>query len=289
MPHKRYLGHPLLLRTCPAPGRLPFVHPATSLSPAPPPPSPPSAPTPPQAIKVFEELALSDDLRLDWVLRPGDVQLLSNHVALHSRQGFMDDPQARRVAGEGGRSAGGARGLPQQPVMRVMRLPLGERPPAPHCRAHPPPPPTAALTPPASSPHAGPLEAASPAAPVVVAARGAAAARGVPRDPGRVAGGGQARRHRAGAAAVRAGGAHGVSRARRPPASLAGAAGGAAHCGAAPGAHNQEFCTATFLLVQLLMYSMRPSIPHANQPQRDLYMSPLRVRHCKSESCPSHP
>lgn len=34
-------------------------------------------------------------LRLDWQLRPGDVQLLSNHTALHSRQGFVDDPQVR--------------------------------------------------------------------------------------------------------------------------------------------------------------------------------------------------
>lgn len=42
---------------------------------------------------MFEEIALSPELRLDWVLRPGDVQLLSNHTALHSRQGFADDPQ----------------------------------------------------------------------------------------------------------------------------------------------------------------------------------------------------
>lgn len=49
-----------------------------------------------EAIKVFEEVALSPELRLDWVLRPGDVQLLSNHTALHSRQGFADDPQDPR-------------------------------------------------------------------------------------------------------------------------------------------------------------------------------------------------
>lgn len=55
-----------------------------------------------QAIKVFEEVALSPALRLDWVLRPGDVQLLSNHVCLHSREGFADDPQVGRWAGPGG-------------------------------------------------------------------------------------------------------------------------------------------------------------------------------------------
>lgn len=46
-----------------------------------------------EAIKVFEEVAWSDSLRLDWNLRPGEVQLLSNHVCLHSREGFVDDPQ----------------------------------------------------------------------------------------------------------------------------------------------------------------------------------------------------
>ncbi|KAL4447780.1 hypothetical protein ABPG75_004999 [Micractinium tetrahymenae] len=46
-----------------------------------------------EAIKVFEEVAWSDALRLDWNLRPGDVQLLSNHTCLHSREGFVDDPQ----------------------------------------------------------------------------------------------------------------------------------------------------------------------------------------------------
>lgn len=51
---------------------------------------------PPQAIKVFEEVAWSDALRLDWNLRPGDIQLLSNHTCLHSREGFVDDPQVGR-------------------------------------------------------------------------------------------------------------------------------------------------------------------------------------------------
>ncbi|KAI3425042.1 hypothetical protein D9Q98_008420 [Chlorella vulgaris] len=45
-----------------------------------------------EAIKVFEDFAWSDSLRLDWQLRPGDVQLLSNHTCLHSREGFVDHP-----------------------------------------------------------------------------------------------------------------------------------------------------------------------------------------------------
>ena len=51
---------------------------------------------------MFEEVAFSPALRLDWVLRPGDVQLLSNHTALHSRQGFVDDPQVRLGGWAGG-------------------------------------------------------------------------------------------------------------------------------------------------------------------------------------------
>ncbi|PSC69343.1 26S protease regulatory subunit 8-like protein A [Micractinium conductrix] len=46
-----------------------------------------------EAIKVFEEVAWSDELRLDWNLRPGEIQLLSNHTCLHSREGFRDDLQ----------------------------------------------------------------------------------------------------------------------------------------------------------------------------------------------------
>jgi hypothetical protein len=45
-----------------------------------------------EAIKVFEDFAWSDRLRLDWQLRPGDIQLLSNHTCLHSREGFRDHP-----------------------------------------------------------------------------------------------------------------------------------------------------------------------------------------------------
>lgn len=44
-----------------------------------------------QAIRVFEELACSDELRMDYVLQPGEIQLLSNHTVLHARDSFKDD------------------------------------------------------------------------------------------------------------------------------------------------------------------------------------------------------
>lgn len=51
-----------------------------------------------EAIRVFNELASSDELRMDYVLQPGDIQLLSNHTCLHARGGFVDfdEPDKRR-------------------------------------------------------------------------------------------------------------------------------------------------------------------------------------------------
>ena len=43
-----------------------------------------------QAIKMFNELAASPEIRMDYILEPGDVQLLSNHVCLHFRTAFED-------------------------------------------------------------------------------------------------------------------------------------------------------------------------------------------------------
>ena len=42
------------------------------------------------AIKLFNQLAAADDLRLDAVLEPGDIQLLNNHTVLHARTAFVD-------------------------------------------------------------------------------------------------------------------------------------------------------------------------------------------------------
>lgn len=44
-----------------------------------------------EAMKLFNELASSPELSLRMQLQPGDVQLLSNHTALHYRGSFVDD------------------------------------------------------------------------------------------------------------------------------------------------------------------------------------------------------
>lgn len=47
---------------------------------------------------TISDIANSPELYLDMDLRPGDIQLLSNHTQLHSRTGYedWDDPQQRR-------------------------------------------------------------------------------------------------------------------------------------------------------------------------------------------------
>lgn len=57
-----------------------------------------------QAIKLFNELASSDALRMDYKLQPGDIQVLSNHTQLHSRTAFVDwevSAQHSRPSGRG--------------------------------------------------------------------------------------------------------------------------------------------------------------------------------------------
>ncbi len=48
-----------------------------------------------EAIRLYNALALSDKLRLDMILQPGDIQLLSNHTQLHTRSAFVDYPVRR--------------------------------------------------------------------------------------------------------------------------------------------------------------------------------------------------
>ena len=45
-----------------------------------------------EALRMYNALALSDRLRLDLMLQPGDIQLLSNHTQLHTRSAFIDYP-----------------------------------------------------------------------------------------------------------------------------------------------------------------------------------------------------
>ncbi|GAB4822232.1 hypothetical protein N2152v2_009278 [Parachlorella kessleri] len=51
-----------------------------------------------EAIKLFNELAASDELRMSYMLQPGDIQILSNHTQLHHREGFTDweEPEKKR-------------------------------------------------------------------------------------------------------------------------------------------------------------------------------------------------
>ncbi|KAK9803616.1 hypothetical protein WJX72_005474 [[Myrmecia] bisecta] len=43
-----------------------------------------------KAIDTFDAIAASDKLRMDWVLQPGDLQLLNNHQVVHTRAEFVD-------------------------------------------------------------------------------------------------------------------------------------------------------------------------------------------------------
>lgn len=43
-----------------------------------------------EAVRWFNSLAKSDELRMDGDLQPGDIQLLQNHGVLHMRTAFED-------------------------------------------------------------------------------------------------------------------------------------------------------------------------------------------------------
>jgi Taurine catabolism dioxygenase TauD, TfdA family len=47
-------------------------------------------------LDLYEELARSPELYLDMHFEPGDIQLISNHVTLHARTAYEDDPSAPR-------------------------------------------------------------------------------------------------------------------------------------------------------------------------------------------------
>ena len=52
-----------------------------------------------QAIEAFDTLAGSEELRLDYWLEAGDIQILNNHQIVHTRTHYED----WGVSGEGGR------------------------------------------------------------------------------------------------------------------------------------------------------------------------------------------
>ena len=47
-------------------------------------------------LDLYEEIADSPELYLDMQFEPGDIQLISNHVILHARTAYEDDPRAPR-------------------------------------------------------------------------------------------------------------------------------------------------------------------------------------------------
>lgn len=52
-----------------------------------------------EAIAMVEDTALSEELLLPMAFEPGDIQLLNNHITLHSRGGYVDwdEPEKRRL------------------------------------------------------------------------------------------------------------------------------------------------------------------------------------------------
>jgi hypothetical protein len=49
-----------------------------------------------ELLDLYEELAGSQELRLDMQFEPGDVQLISNHSVVHARTAYRDDPGSER-------------------------------------------------------------------------------------------------------------------------------------------------------------------------------------------------
>ncbi len=56
----------------------------------------PLSPLEEAAVDAIRDLALRDDLRIDMMLEPGDIQLINNFRTLHSRSGYVDGDGHRR-------------------------------------------------------------------------------------------------------------------------------------------------------------------------------------------------
>jgi len=48
------------------------------------------------AINYVHEIALRDDMRLDMMLEPGDIQIINNYITLHSRTNYIDHDGGRK-------------------------------------------------------------------------------------------------------------------------------------------------------------------------------------------------
>jgi alpha-ketoglutarate-dependent taurine dioxygenase len=49
-----------------------------------------------ELLDVYERIANSPELYLDMQFERGDIQLLSNHLALHARTAYEDDPDPKQ-------------------------------------------------------------------------------------------------------------------------------------------------------------------------------------------------
>jgi hypothetical protein len=56
----------------------------------------PLTPLQQQAIDYVHELALREDMRIDMMLEPGDIQIINNYITLHARTNYIDHDEGRK-------------------------------------------------------------------------------------------------------------------------------------------------------------------------------------------------
>lgn len=49
-----------------------------------------------RAIDYVHELGIREDMRIDMMLEPGDIQIINNYITLHSRTHYIDHPDGRK-------------------------------------------------------------------------------------------------------------------------------------------------------------------------------------------------
>jgi hypothetical protein len=82
-----------------------------------------------EALDMFDSLAESPDLRLDFAMEPGDIQFVHNHTILHDRTAFEDwpEPERKRHLLRLWLAPQGARPLPPVYAERYGSLTVGDR------------------------------------------------------------------------------------------------------------------------------------------------------------------
>ncbi len=81
------------------------------------------------ALNCFDRLAEDTTLRLDMMMRPGDIQFVHNHTILHDRTQFVDwpEPERKRHLLRLWLAAPGARPLPPAYAERYGSVTIGDR------------------------------------------------------------------------------------------------------------------------------------------------------------------